>query len=118
MRSREEFFLQKALVRMIESDYPLFRVSAVPNGGSRNLREASNLKLMGVRAGEPDLILRLPEGAYWNLELKTDRGRLSPAQKKFREDCERLGHKYFIIKSVEQAAAMLGEEYGSWYRSV
>lgn len=101
---------------MVEADYPLFRISAIPNGGYRNEKEAANLKRSGVRAGEPDLILRLPDGITWNLEIKTDKGKQSATQKKCQSDCERLGHPYFVIRSVDQLQGMLYERYREYYR--
>lgn len=118
MRSRQEFYLQQTIITMIELDYPLFRVSAIPNGGYRNEREAVNLKRSGVRAGEPDLILRLPGGVTWNLEIKTDKGKQSATQKQCQRDCERLGHPYFVIRSVDELKRMLYEQYGEYYRKV
>ena len=48
---------------------------AVPNGGKRNVIEASHLKDQGVRPGVPDLIL-IHDGRTYGLELKADRGRV------------------------------------------
>src|SRR5262249_56117017 len=64
----------------------------VPNGGSRDIREAANLKRMGALAGASDLLLFRPgvcphcgsarlEG--FALELKSDGGRLTDAQREF-----------------------------------
>lgn len=45
-----------------------------PNGGHRNLFEAIKFKLMGVRAGYPDLIIDIAQGGYHGMrvELKRD----------------------------------------------
>lgn len=116
MRSRSEFTLQRSIVNMIKADYPLFRVSAIPNGGYRNEIEGRNLKIMGVLAGEPDLILRLPGGVTWNLEIKTERGKQNAAQKRCQADCERLDHKYYVITSLKQISEMLYNEYRVYFR--
>lgn len=61
------------------SDY-LFHI---PNGGSRNIIEASKLKKMGVKAGVPDLQLIVPNGLIHGLwiELKSKAGKLQPSQR-------------------------------------
>ena len=53
-----------------------------PNGGSRNIAEAANLKRMGVKAGVPDLCLPYPSNGHHGLyiEMKKDGGRLTAAQ--------------------------------------
>ena len=55
----------------------------VPNGGRRDAKEAAHLKRQGVRAGVPDLCLPVARGGYHGLfiELKTEGGRASEAQK-------------------------------------
>lgn len=53
-----------------------------PNGGSRNIIEATKFKRMGVIAGFPDLFLFIPKGGYHGLfiELKAKGGRVSTHQ--------------------------------------
>ena len=53
-----------------------------PNGGSRNIVEATKFKRMGVLAGFPDLFLFVARGGYHGLfiELKAKGGRVSKAQ--------------------------------------
>lgn len=55
----------------------------IPNGGSRDKREAAKLKGMGVKSGVPDLCLPIKRGAYSGLyiELKKPmKGKVSPQQ--------------------------------------
>lgn len=57
---------------------------AVPNGGSRNIIEAANLKKEGVVAGIPDLCICQPRKGYHGLyiEMKAkDGGRLTKEQR-------------------------------------
>jgi hypothetical protein len=51
-----------------------------PNGGSRNAIEGARLKQTGVKAGIFDLTF-LRAGRLFALELKDDKGVLSPAQR-------------------------------------
>jgi len=47
---------------------------AIPNGGSRDVREARNLKRQGVKAGVPDLIVLTPSaGAPRGVALELKR---------------------------------------------
>ncbi len=59
------------------------RFFAIPNGGSRNMKEAVKLKRCGVQAGIPDLCIPIPSGSYHGLflELKREKGgRVSDSQ--------------------------------------
>lgn len=55
---------------------------AIPNGGSRHMLEAINLKRSGVMSGVPDMCVPMPHGEYNGLyiELKTTKGKLSETQ--------------------------------------
>ena len=57
----------------------------IPNGGSRNKKEAIKLKRMGVLAGVADLHLPVPKAGYCGLyiEMKYEDGRLRKSQKEF-----------------------------------
>jgi len=52
------------------------------NGGSRNVREAVNLKKQGVKPGVPDVCIMEPRNGYHGMfiELKSEKGRSSPFQ--------------------------------------
>src|SRR3972149_4835715 len=69
-----------------------------PNGGKRHIRAAVKFKRQGVRKGVPDLTFIIPRTEDSNgfalpafLEVKTTKGRMSPAQKEFRENCISMG---------------------------
>ena len=91
---REEWIFQCRAVNALR--LAKFLVFAVPNGGSRNIREAANLKRSGVLAGAPDLVVA-KDGQVWFLEIKTQTGRQSPAQKEFQAVCESEGLVYLVI---------------------
>lgn len=72
------------------------------NGGGRSKAEAGRLKAMGVVPGVPDLML-LIEGRCYGLELKSSKGRLSPAQKTTIPSMERAGCTIAVANSVDAA---------------
>ena len=82
-------------------------IICIPNGGYRREAEAARLKKMGVLAGASDLVLMLPEGKVLWVELKTKTGTQDPNQIRFQETCEKLGHKYVLIRSLEEYISLL-----------
>ena len=72
--------------RMMSGRWPeLGLLHHIPNGGSRNKKEAVKLKRMGVLAGVADLHLPVSRSGYHSIyiEMKFDDGRLSKSQKEF-----------------------------------
>ena len=53
----------------------------VPNGGSRNKIEAANLKMQGVKAGVPDVVLPVARGKYHALYIEMKAGKNKPSEK-------------------------------------
>lgn len=97
--------LQISCIRYFDYAYP--RISHLlhhsPNGGKRNLREASRFKAMGVRAGFPDLILLIAnkEYNYLAIELKAPKGVQTEKQKEYQRLIESNGGKYSICRKVD-----------------
>jgi VRR-NUC domain len=82
-RSRPESDIQEAVCEHLRTrGRPGLVWFAVPNGGSRDVREAINLKRHGVTPGVADIVL-LHDSKFFALELKTEQGRLSGAQRTF-----------------------------------
>ena len=88
----------------------------VPNGGSRDIREAANLKRMGALAAASDLLLFRPgacprcgtarlEG--FALELKSDGGRPSEAQLNFMARFAAAGGHTCFASDIDRALAVL-----------
>lgn len=77
---------------------------AVPNGGSRDLREARNLKAQGVTAGVADLLLLVPRDGFGCLciEMKTEKGKQSEHQVDWQKQAEINGNKYVVCRSLDQ----------------
>lgn len=101
-REQIEFF---KLVPLYFPNIPNKLLFAVPNGGSRNIIEATNLKKQGVTRGVADVILLIPKKGFASLciEFKTRKGRQSEEQKEFQRQAENCKNKYVIVRSATQA---------------
>ena len=103
---RGEASLQSACITWFNLQYPEYRglLFHVPNGGSRNAREAANLKKQGVVAGVADLLLLLPRGGYGCLciEMKMPKGVQSEYQRQWGERITEHGNLYAVCRSVDE----------------
>jgi hypothetical protein len=57
----------------------------------------------------PDLLLYLPNGKVLNMELKTDKGKQSSDQIDVQHRLAKLGHNYYIIRTVYEAFNAIAE---------
>lgn len=78
----------------------------VPNGGARNKAEAARFKAQGVRAGVPDVLI-FHAGKAYALELKSERGRVSPAQQSMLERLAAEGVTCSVAHGVDEAIGTL-----------
>lgn len=78
---------------------------AIPNGGSRNIVEATNLKRQGVTKGIPDVFVAIPNKSHHGLfiEFKSEKGRLSDDQKSAIERLKGKEYECAVCYSFEQA---------------
>lgn len=106
----QESTLQTQCVKWFRYQYPHLVIYAVPNGGSRNVREAQRLKSEGVLAGVADLTILLPEGKSLYIEMKVKGNRQTPNQKEFQQKAEALGHKYYVCYSFEDFEKVVKQE--------
>lgn len=76
-----------------------------PNGGSRHKAEAIKFKLMGVKAGFPDLFLFVPNGLCHGLfiELKAKGGRVTESQSVVMQRLTEQGYCCKVCYGAEQA---------------
>ena len=78
----------------------------IPNGGSRDLREAHNLKLQGVKAGVPDICLPVPRPGFHGLYIELKRregGRVSYEQKAWIMTLNRFGYRAVVCRGWDEA---------------
>ena len=99
---QKESILQTACVKWFRLQYPDLIIYAVPNGGSRNVREAQRLKAEGVLAGVADLVVLLPQGKSLYIEMKVKGNRQTDNQKAFQGKAITLGHPYTVCYSFEE----------------
>jgi hypothetical protein len=88
---------------------PKYCIFAVPNGGYRTTKEAMKLKATGVVSGVSDLIVVLKNKTLY-VELKTATGKQSPDQLRFQTTVEALGHKYYLVRTLEQFQEIIKSE--------
>jgi len=93
---------QKAVARYLDSIGVLW--AHVPNGGSRNVIEASKLKAMGTKKGVPDILIFEPKGIYngMAIELKVGKNKISEHQKYWLEELASRGWCCVICYDLEE----------------
>lgn len=101
---KNEDQLQSALFLRCHNLLPQTRklLFHVPNGGYRNKIEASKFKSMGLIAGVPDLLL-IWGGRLHGIELKFERGVLSPAQKELHSVWRAQGIEVVVFNDLDKA---------------
>ena len=85
----------------------------VPNGGSREKREAARLRGEGVRPGVPDLCLPVARCGYHGLYIELKRrsgGRVSPEQKAWLDRLSREGYLAAVCRGWDEARRVI-EDY-------
>jgi hypothetical protein len=81
--------------------------STIPLGGGGRVRGAI-LRGMGVKEGTPDMII-LDAGRAIFLELKSLKGRVSPAQQVCHKSLRRAGCAVYVIRSLDETIIALRE---------
>lgn len=108
-----EHELQVSCVNWFSYEYPKYKglLFAVPNGGRRDAVTGGKLKSEGVVAGVSDLLLLIARGRYHGMciEMKTEIGRQSEAQKEWQVSVEEQGYKYAVARSLQQFIQLINE---------
>lgn len=84
----------------------------IPNESKRTVTYGSLLKRMGMRKGASDLFIALPRKDYhgaW-IELKTIKGKPTPAQIDFLEDMDEQGYFTKVVNGFDEAIKVI-----EWY---
>ena len=76
------------------------------NSGVFQTKDGRNVRT-GI-PGIPDLLFLGPNGQTVWIEVKTEKGRLSPEQQNFIETLQGMGHTAGVARSVEDALQIIG----------
>lgn len=92
-----------------ETRYLLFHVENERTDA--NVIDGARRRAMGLIAGVSDLILLMARGGYHGLliEMKTEIGYQSKAQKEWQARVERQGYKYIVCRTFEQFKQIIGD---------
>lgn len=110
-RKNAESSTQIACVKWFRMQFPEYGnlLFSIPNGGKRNVVTAMILKAEGALAGVPDLFLSIPKldsNLVWThglyIEMKTDKGKQSEAQKDFMLRVRVHGYQYEVVRSIDE----------------
>lgn len=77
-----------------------------PNGGSRGKTEAARFVGLGVKPGIPDIVV-IMDGETYGLELKADKGRVTPIQRSVHEQMRAAGATVAVTHGLDDAIAQL-----------
>ena len=101
---QNESKLQQGCVTWFRLQYPDKIIYAIPNGGSRNVLEAVNLKKQGTLSGVADLHIPISNGKYHSLflESKFGKNKQTESQVEFQQKVEKFGNCYKIFYSFDE----------------
>ncbi len=95
---------------------PIFALYSVPNGAylASGYAGASMLKKTGMRSGTPDLILDVARRSFHGLriEMKSENGEESEAQKEFGRYLESAGYRFIFSYGSAPAIAEIKDYLG------
>lgn len=102
---------QKQLIQWCRTDPRFQFLFHIPNESVGGQGWMVRNRQMGVRAGVPDLFYPVPAQGYHGLfiEMKTEKGRLDPKQKRWIEILEAFGYKCVVAYGWEKARDALLE---------
>lgn len=105
--------LQIQIVSYVQYQYPDAIFTHCPNGGKRNVIEATKLKRMGVSAGVPDLLFFQPIGIYTGLaiELKFGINKPTDNQKRWINNLIACGWLVEVCYDFETAIAVIDKYF-------
>jgi hypothetical protein len=112
-RGTPEADLQRAVVVALRFALPKGAiihhcVNEITEAGRRGAKRQAILVGMGVHAGFADLIV-LCDGRILFLELKSLKGRLSPAQEAFRDAMLAQGFGWALVRSLDDALSAIAD---------
>lgn len=107
---------QRAVIDYCRWKHPDVLIFHIPNGGSRDAREAHNLKLQGVVPGVPDLCMPVPKKGYHGLYIEMKRSgkgaRVSENQKEILAYLQSQGYVAKVCYGATEAINTINEYLG------
>jgi hypothetical protein len=97
---------QAMTVQWFRRAWPEVIIFAIPNGGARDIRTATKLKIEGVVRGVPDLFI--PAWRLWVEMKRTKGGSVSPEQKSFIKYLESVNYAVIVATGAENAKLQIG----------
>ena len=85
---------QALFVQWFRRSFPGVRIFAIPNGGGRSRSQGAKLKVEGVSAGVPDLLI--PDGMIWVEMKRAKGGSVYKEQKDWHAYLESIGHTVIV----------------------
>ena len=101
----KEDSLNIAVATYLRMQYPTVLFCHIPNGGYRNAREGAKFKMMGVRAGMPNILIFEKKNIFSGLfiELKIGKNKTTDSQNLVIKELIRLGWAGSICYTFEDA---------------
>lgn len=107
-RQRPEYLIQRDIVNWFRKEYPDFLLFSCPNEAIYRRREYFHQ--LGALSGVSDLVIVTDKRVLW-VECKSDTGRQSTEQRQFQSNVERLGYKYYLVRSLSQFKEIISNEF-------
>lgn len=107
-----EHNLQAKVVQYVRTFYPEVIIASIPNGSGTSAKNRLHLFTEGMLAGMPDLFIAHAAKGFNGLfiEMKTDIGEESKAQKVLRKRLNDAGYLVYVARS-DRTAIDLIEDY-------
>ncbi|MDC5753572.1 VRR-NUC domain-containing protein [Vibrio europaeus] len=113
IKKNQEHYEQVRLFDDVERHYPEIyeMLAAIPNGGIRDDKTASNMRAEGQKRGYPDITLDVPRGIYpaLKVEMKSSIGSVRTEQKDWHGRLRRHGNCVVVCYGYEAAKAAVLE---------
>jgi len=107
---KPESVIQRAVIKRLSALG--YIAASVPNGSHlagdkmARVRQMASMKADGLMPGFPDLVV-IGKGRVGFMEVKTDVGKLSPAQNMARKILEDKGQRWACVRSQDEAVDAL-----------
>jgi hypothetical protein len=82
----------------------------------RGLLRGRTLKIVPTEKGAPDRLVLLPGGKMYLVELKTETGRLSPAQRLWHDRAGQLGIRVHVLYGEDELLRWVADRQAELYQ--